>query len=214
MKKRTIFIWDIHWCFDELELLIEKLSISKKDTIYFTGDYINKWPKSFKVLKFLYKNQNQYKWVLWNRDLDFLKKLSWKSKIKLTKLEKELSEKLEKNPKILKYYKSIPLYIKTPEFILVHAWVTPGKKLKEHTKKELTTLRKIDKEPWYKYYDWSKKIIYGHWAVNGIHIGKNVVWLDSWCCYWGFLTAYTLETGELIQQSALKKYSTIKYSKK
>ena len=211
--KRTIFIWDIHWCYDELKLLLKKVNVKKNDIVYFVGDYINKWPKSFKVLKFLYKNREQYKCILWNHDLAFLKWLKWDiSNDYWKKTFKKLKEKLEEHPEILEYYKSFPLYIEKENFILIHWWLNPKKKLKEHIPEEITTLRVINKEPWYNFYKWEKKIIYGHWATQWINIRKNVIWLDSGCCYGWYLSAYILETGELIQMSSLDQYSEIDYS--
>lgn len=208
--KRTIFIWDIHGCYDELKLLIKKNNISEADDIYFVWDYINKWPKSFKVLKYIYKHRNQFKGILGNHDYYFFHKIE--KNITLSKEEKKLYKKLKEYPEIYNYFKEMPLFIETKDFLLVHWWIIPNKKLEEHTGQEITNLRVYQWKPWYEYYTWTKKIIYGHWAVQWIHIGKNVVGLDSWCCYWGFLSSYILETWELIQQWSLAQYATIDYS--
>jgi len=212
MKKRTIFIWDIHWCYDELKLLLKKINLTEKDKVYFVGDYINKWPRSFKVLRFIYKNREQFRWVLWNHDYFFLKWLKWETVDYWTKKFEKLKIKLEENPEILEYYKNLPLYIKEDNFLLIHWWLNPNKKLKEHSAEEITTLRVINKEPWYNLYKGEKKVIYWHWATQWINIRKNVVWLDSWCCYWWYLSAYILETWELIQQSSQDQYAQIDYS--
>ncbi len=210
--KRTIFIWDIHWCYDELKLLLKKIKITKKDKIYFTWDLINKWPKSFKIINFLYKNRKQFSSILWNHDLAFIKWLKWKNINYGIKKFKKLKKKLEENPEILKYYKNLPFYIEKKDFLLIHWWLNPNKKLNEQTPEEITTLRVINKEPWYNFYTWEKKVIYGHWATQWINIKKNVIWLDSGCCYWWYLTAYILETWELIQIASLWQYSEIDYS--
>ena len=171
--KRTIFIWDIHWCYDELKLLLKKINLTTKDKVYFTGDYINKWPKSFKVLKFLYKNREQFSWVLWNHDYSFLKWLKWDIVNYWTKNFKKLKKKLNEHPEILEFYKNLPLYIKKDDFLLIHWWLNPNKKLKEQTPEEITTLRVINKKPWYNFYKENKKIIYGHWATQWVNIRKN-----------------------------------------
>ena len=61
----------------------------------------------------------------------------------------------------------------------------------------------------HKYYKWKKKIIYWHRAEASLHITEKTIWLDSWCVYWKALTAYVLETWEIIQQSALDIYVNI-----
>ncbi|MCD5380883.1 metallophosphoesterase [Candidatus Gracilibacteria bacterium] len=210
MKKRTIFIGDIHGCYDELKLLIKRLNIKEKDNVYFVGDYINKGPKSFKVVKFLYRNREQFKGVLGNHDYYFFEKL--KNDIKLNKDEKKLYKKLKENPKIFKYYRELPLYIEENDFLLIHGGLNPEKTIENHTAQEITNIRVFKGKPWYDYYKGDKKIFYGHWAMQGVHIGKKVIGLDSGCCYGGFLSAYVLETGELIQQGSLDQYAKIDYS--
>jgi bis(5'-nucleosyl)-tetraphosphatase (symmetrical) len=209
MSKRTIFIWDVHWCYDELKLLIKKLKLTKNDRVFFVWDYINKWPKSYKVLKYIYKNRKQFFWVLWNHDYNFLKWLEWNNLTFIWEDIKKIIQKMDEHPKILKYFKKMPLYIEEDNFILIHWWLNPEKKLEKQTPLELTSTREISGKPWYKSYKWKKKIIYGHWALQWINIRKNTIWLDSGCCYWKYLTAYILETWELIQQKALKTYVEI-----
>lgn len=204
MSNRTIFIWDVHWCYKELKLLIKKLSLKENDKVYFVGDYINKWPKSYKILKYLYKNK--FNWVLWNHDLNFFQFFDWKS---LNKNQKKIRKKLLENPEVLDYYKALPFYIETDNFILIHWWLNPKKTLEEHSKIEITTIREINWIAWYKFYKWDKKVIYGHWALEWINVRKNTIWIDSGCCYWKYLSAYILETWELIQQKALKTYFEI-----
>lgn len=206
MSKRTIFIWDTHWCFDELKLLIKKLKLSEDDRVFFVWDYINKWPKSYKVLKYLYKNREQFRWVLWNHDINFIESFNSKH---LSKKQIKLKNKLLEHPNILEFFKKLPLYIKEKDFILIHWWLNPKKSLKSQTSIEITNIREINWEPWYNFYKWKKKIIYWHWALQWIHIRKNTIWLDSGCCYWKYLSAYILETWELIQQKALKTYVEI-----
>lgn len=210
--KRTIFIGDIHWCYDELKLLLGKINVRKEDTVYFVGDYINKWPKSFKVLKFLYKNREQFKCVLWNHEVALIKWLKWDTENHSSKLYKKLKIKFEENPEILEYLQNLPLYIETDDFLLIHWWLNPDKNLEEHTPEEITTIRVIKKEPWYNFYSGEKKIIYWHWATQWVNIRKNVIGLDSGCCFGWYLSAYILETGELIQVSSIEHYATIDYS--
>lgn len=220
---RTIFIWDVHWCYKELKLLIKRLKIQEGDKVYLTGDLINGWPKNYKVLKFLYKNRNNFKAVLWNNDLGFLRWCeSWTKKFAgkcfqnySIKNFKKLRDKIkEKDTEyILGYLKSLPLYIEKENFILVHGWIIPWKKLKEHTEAELMCTRKYDWIPWYDHYEWKKKVIYGHWAKNGLRVRKNTVWLDTGCVYWKWLTAYVLETGEIYSQTSKDLYINL-YKKK
>ena len=79
-KSRTIFIWDVHWCFNELKNLLKKINIKESDRVFFVWDIINKWPDSYKVLNYIYKNRNQFKCVLWNNEVNFLGNIKIKGK--------------------------------------------------------------------------------------------------------------------------------------
>ena len=208
-KKRTIFIWDIQWCYDEFVLLIKKLKLWDDDVVYITWDIINKWPKSFEALVYIYENKDKFISVLWNHELNFLNYLDWKSYWKDDSIFKKLEKQISKKPKLLEYLKSLPLYIKNKDFILVHWGRMPWKKLKEHKPDEITRLRDYKWQPWYELYEKDKKIIYWHRAVDWLRIRKNTIWIDTWCVYWKMLTAYVLETWEVIQQQALDIYINV-----
>lgn len=207
MKKRTIFIWDIHGCFDEFELLLDKLKITDKDIVYIVWDMINKWPKSWKVIKFLYKNQSQFKAIKWNHEIYFDKYIHWETYG--NDIFEWLRHKFEKHPKIYDYFKNLPLYIESEDFTMIHWWLNPSKKLEEHHEDELTLIREINDKPWFKQYNWNKKVIYGHWALNGLNIYNNTIWLDWGCVYGRSLHAYILETWEIYTQQALKCYQDV-----
>jgi len=203
---RTIFIWDIHWCFDEFIKLLEKINYNKNnDKLYLTWDFINKWEKTFEVVDFLIKN-TEIKSVVWNNEINFLKYLNWDYN-KYSILFDKYKEIFKKEH--IDYIKQLPTYIETKEWILLHAWVIPWKKLEEHDISEITKIRKIYWKNWYEFYNWTKTIIYWHYASDGLKIRENTIWLDSWCVYGNYLTAYIFETKQIIQQKALKQYVII-----
>lgn len=213
-KSRTIFIWDVHWCFNELKLLLEKLNIEKNDMVYFVWDLINKWPKSYKVIKLIYDNQDQYKAILWNHEVWFLNWIEWNDSKYESKIYRKLKEKLILKPEKIEYLKNLPAYIETDNFLMIHWWLMFDKKLEEHTVTDLVNLREYKWKPWYEYYKWEKKIIYWHNAIEGLQIREKTIWLDSWCVYWKSLTAYILETWDIFTQNALNIYENVYKNKK
>ncbi len=216
-KQRTIFIWDVQWCYNELKDLLKKIDIKENDKVYFVWDLINKWPKSYKVLKFVYKNRKRFKSIVWNHEINFLRYLDWKWCKEHNKKEFEyLKEKLNKKPEILQFLREMPRYIIEDNFIMVHAWIYPNKKIQDHSIDEITKVRDINWKPWYEFYEWTKKIIYWHRAIDWIRIRKNTIWLDTWCVYWKSLTAYILETWEIYTQQAEEIYVNVynKYENK
>ena len=214
-KGRTIFIWDIHGCYDEFMLLIKKIGVKKNDKVYCVWDIINKWPKSFKVLNFFHKNKEQYKCVMWNHEIGFLRWINGEAPQYNCKQYRVLREKIEtKKPELTSFWKNLPLYIEDDDFIVLHWGIIPEKSLESHSIDEIVNLREYEWKPWYNYYTWSKKIIYWHWAMNGVQIREKTIWLDSGCVYGWFLSAYILETNELIWQKALETYINIQNTKK
>ena len=214
-KGRTIFIWDIHGCYDEFMLLIKKIGVKKNDKVYCVWDIINKWPKSFKVLNFFHKNKEQYKCVMWNHEIGFLRWINGEAQQYNCKQYRVLREKIEtKKPELTSFLKNLPLYIEDDDFIVLHWGIIPEKSLESHSIDEIVNLREYEWKPWYNYYTWSKKIIYWHWAMNGVQIREKTIWLDSGCVYGWFLSAYILETNELIWQKALETYINIQNTKK
>lgn len=214
VKSRTIFIWDVHGCFNELKALLNKIDIKENDRLFFVWDIINKGPDSYKVLNYIYKNRNQFKCVIGNNEVNFLNYLEWDFTPK-HKIFKKLKKKIlkHKKDKLIKYIESLPLYIEEKDFILLHWWLVPNKKLKDHSVDEITRIREYNWTLWYNLYKWKKKVIYWHNALDWLQIRKNTIWLDSWCVYWKSLTAYILETWEIYSQNASNIYLDVFNSK-
>jgi len=206
---RTIFIWDVHACYDELMELLKKIKYDpKNDNLYLTGDFINKWPKGFEVVDFLVNNP-QIKTVIWNNEVNFLRYLEWDTWFtsKWKKTFEYYKEKFEK--KHIDYIKNLPVYIETEKWVLLHWWLLPWKKLEEHSLDEITTTRYVDGKYWHEFYDGEKTIIYGHIASDGLRIKEKTKGLDTGCVYWKWLTAYCFENGEIWQVSAKENYEKI-----
>ena len=229
---RTIFIWDIHWCFDEFLALLGKIKYNPdNDNIYLTWDLINKGPKTVELIDFLVKNP-QIKSVIGNNEINFLRylgdlEIKWdfgdlKNNENYERLVKKglfdkiywnynplFEEYLKKfSKKHIEYLFSLPLWIETKNWVLLHGGLVPGKSLEQHSVDEITMIRMYNWKPWYEYYNWEKTVIYWHWAADWLRFKHKTKGLDTWCSYWKRLTAYILETWEIIQQSAFKMYLT------
>jgi len=76
--KRDIFIWDVHGCIAELELLLGEISFNKKrDRLFFTGDVVSKWPCSIEVLELIKWLKNRAAIVMWNHEHGFCLNLDY-----------------------------------------------------------------------------------------------------------------------------------------
>ena len=212
-KWRTIFIWDIHGCYDEFMLLLQKLNINQEDKIYITWDLTNKWPKSVKLLKYLLFNNIQFKSVLWNNEVYIIQYMNWKlPKDHINYKETHaLCKRLQNKPELLWFIKNMPAIIEEKNFILVHAWLLNWD-LKDQNIETLTWTDKKVKNDWFLDYKWTKLIIYWHNSSRWIRKFGNTLWIDSWCVFWWYLTAYILESWEIIQQKAFKRYEKTEYN--
>lgn len=69
----TYFIGDVHGCYRELQVLLNKISFKpQRDRLIFVGDLINRGPKSLKVLRFVRDLGASAQVVLGNHDISFL----------------------------------------------------------------------------------------------------------------------------------------------
>jgi len=66
-------IGDIHGCYDQLQNLLSAFKFSEEnDTLWFTGDLVNRGPKSLETIRFVKSLKNPPVVVLGNHDLHFL----------------------------------------------------------------------------------------------------------------------------------------------
>ena len=92
-------VGDVQGCFKELLSLIKKINFdSKKDTLIFAGDLVNRGEESLEVMNFCMQNKKSIKAVLGNHDFYLLYLIEHKGKDK--SLNKVLKSKDAK-----KYYK-------------------------------------------------------------------------------------------------------------
>ncbi len=211
---RTIFIGDVHGCFKELEFLLDEVTFNKKkDRLIFVGDLINKGPYSKKVLDFVI--DGDFECVLGNHELGFLKGLDHE-KYRRKRFETLYEDMGKKRGKYISWMRSLPLYIEEKEFVCIHAGIEPNVELKKQIPEIATRVRtwggdpmdldNPDNPPWFEYYKEEKPIIFGHWAMKGLVLRDNAIGIDTGCVWGGKLTAFILESNEIIQVPALKQY--------
>ncbi len=217
-KNRTIIIGDIHGCYDEFKELLLKVNYNpENDRLISVGDLVHKGPKSWKVLKFFYKNKLEV--VLGNHDAHFLNFLKGNSSSYPDGEKILLKCKLSKS-KLINWISSWPTYIEASDFIVVHAALNPAKEnfLKTSTTDMISaryynvkTAEMIENSkkysqnviPWYHAFDCqklnNKKVIFGHWAQPLARFFKNFRCLDTGCCYGGALTCLILPDDKIVQ---------------
>lgn len=228
--KRTIAIGDIHGCLTEFNNLLDKLNYNpNEDRIILVGDLIDRGPDSVGVVR--KARLLNLECVMGNHEHKFLK---W-YKTFGTKVDvyDEKSYYKEFLPQDIDYIFKMPTYIQVGNFIIVHAGLKPNIPINKQSKDDLLYLRYTDKNRkfislkkvfslgkevtgahfWTEFWQGPESVIYGH-NVNSFDnplIEKitpeiTCYGIDTGCCFGGHLTAFILETKEIIQVKAKKVY--------
>lgn len=192
---REIFIWDVHGCMSELEALLWEFEYSnKKDTLFFTGDLIQKWPYSEEVVKFLNTSNGKIHSVMGNHEFHLLKN----RRLKLYRTLKKYN--------LLETLWDLPHWIEWEDFILTHAGFDSNEKLKNYFSLFQKYWWQAPDAHWYASYQWNKLALYGHWAKQWLRRWPHTLGLDTACVDGWYLTAYIHQTWEIVQQICLKKW--------
>ena len=202
MIKRKLIVGDIHGCYDELLELIEKSGISNDDEIIAIGDLIDRGPKSVEVVKFFINNKNATS-IRGNHErkilnlYDMLKKNNIKDIVYDNIYNNQILTMLKSGDffeEMVKYFKSLPLYLELDEAILVHAYIDKSLPLEKQKEVVLLGVMTVQKrffkkygEDWYKHYNKEKPLIVGHKSYkNGeVFVYKDKFYGIDTHCYGG-----------------------------
>jgi hypothetical protein len=217
---RTIVIGDIHGCYDELAMLLERFQFSQEDRVVAVGDLTVKGPKSRQVLNLFYTDP-RFSSVVGNHDLALVR--YWKgltSKLKAAQ-EATFAELQNGGEHLLDYLSSLPAYIDLTSHVIVHAGLRPGTPLDQQSLDDLVELRTLGTDrtaregtPWYEVYEGPKVTLFGHWPAAQPRRGTYAIGIDTGCVYGYQLTAYIIETGEFLSVDAKAAYDSSGLNKK
>jgi predicted phosphodiesterase len=214
MSGRTIVIGDIHGCYDELLDLLERVAFGTDDRVVCVGDLIVKGWKNREVLD-LFMTDKRFSSVLGNHDralLRYWRGESARLKVKQEEARVELNRNQDQD-RYAAYLESLPLMLDLGSHLVVHAGVRPGVALEEQSVKDLTELRTLGEDrtsregtPWYEVYEGEKTVLFGHWPAGELRRGPSALGLDTGCVYGYELTAYIIETQEVVRVPARRAY--------
>lgn len=221
---RTIIIGDIHGCYDELTALLDLVQLEDSDSVIAVGDLIVKGKYSAAVLDRFIADA-RFSSVLGNHDLAVLKILrnNGKENIKAKKAHRACAEELSVDKKYQNCLASLPLYRELETHIIVHAGLRPQVELANQSTEDCTELRTLGDDrtskegtAWYQVYrhPQGKRIVFGHWAAEDIQRPQReperALGIDTGCVYGNRLTAYVLESDELVSVPAQEIYEKMK----
>lgn len=220
-----IVIGDIHGCFDELQMLLDKIGPGADDTIISVGDMIDRGPKSPEVVNFFMRTKNAIA-VMGNHERKHLRfsqglmpeRNFGRNQQKTVKQFEEARVALNITyEEALKYFSTLPLFLEFPEAIIVHAGFVYGIPLQEQNEKILTGagFRPENRRSQSGLFMWSdaypqngKPVIFGHLGIGespwSLPQRSNLWPIDSGCASGGHLTAVTLPDFKVYRVKSLK----------
>ena len=121
----TYAIGDIHGCFDELILLLDRVGFSPgRDTLLLTGDLINRGPKSLETLRWARRHEGCLRLVLGNHDLHLIATALGVGKGDSRDTIDDIL-KASDCPTLIDWLREMPLLLRVGDFYLVHAGLHP-----------------------------------------------------------------------------------------
>ncbi len=172
-------VGDVHGCIDELELMLEQLSVGSDDLVVFVGDLVRKGPDSAAVVERVRSTPN------------------------LTSIRGNNEQKVidgTDNPGLdadaIDYLADLPLVISIDGDLVVHGGINLHKPLTEQTQNDLLEHRYVPKTVdaeatyWFERYDQSSYVFFGHTVLDDPLVTNGAVGLDTGCVHGHGLSVY------------------------
>ena len=213
---KTLIIGDIHGCYDEFQLLLNKTGITAEDQIIALGDIIDRGPQSLSVVNF-FKSQKNTLCILGNHEVKHIN-IFW-GMLKPAPSQQLVIQNIStlEHAEMVHYFEKLPEYFELPEALLIHGMLEPNIPLEKQQKKVLVGstagelfLQKNYSKPWYEYSHGDKPVIAGHHDYSNtgkpIVISDKIFLIDTGCCYGKNLTGIILPDFKIISVKSKKNY--------
>jgi serine/threonine protein phosphatase 1 len=213
MSKKIFAVGDIHGCFDKLDELMKIIPWKKEsgDLLLFIGDYIDRGPKAREVVDYLVKLKKKggnFAFLKGNHEkmlLDYyihqkdqmLYVANGGAETIASYVEGGIGRKAFVLPEDhLEFLLNLQLYYQTDDYIFVHAGLRDAVSLDEQTEEDLLWIRE---EFIYSAYDWTKRVIFGHTALETPFVTPGKIGIDTGAVYGNKLTAVELPSMRFFQ---------------
>lgn len=118
-------IGDLQGCFDEFQALLAKIGFNPGvDTLWLTGDLVNRGPKSLETLRFVRKHDECMQTILGNHDLHLLALSYGIGKLKRGDTISDILQASDRNT-LLDWLRTQPLLVQHEPYLMVHAGLWP-----------------------------------------------------------------------------------------
>jgi diadenosine tetraphosphatase ApaH/serine/threonine PP2A family protein phosphatase len=150
MTDRTIFIGDLHGCYDETVALLEQLQPTPNDWLIFLGDYVDRGPENAKCCDLVRDReqvQGKVAGILGNhedRHLQYEDEIARKGHANVV-IPTHIATRKQLSPAHYEWFRSLPLFVRVPEHnaVAVHAGAFPGRTIEQQDRHHLLHLQMI-----------------------------------------------------------------------
>ena len=213
---QTLIVGDVHGCLTELEELIAQARLSPRtDQLIFVGDLVAKGPDSRGVLKLAQQWKAQA--VKGNHDAHVLK-FRKGGESDMRKGHVEVARSLDEAD--WRYLEAMPLWLRLPGIIVVHAGLVPGIALEDQEDDALINMRSLTPSgkwskkleagvPWASQWPGPERVVFGHDAVRGLQEYPFALGLDTGCVYGKKLSGLLLPASAVISVPAHQVWAPV-----
>ncbi len=216
---RTIVVGDLHGCRDEALDLLDRLAVTSRDRVIFTGDLVDRGPDP----KGCVALARQHACVLGNHE-DLHVAQRRRPAEALRPDHARTRGLLDEDD--LDWFATLPLWLRLPEHgaAVVHAGALPGLALEEQPRRALLHAQCLDpagsgrsawpsKAPpgwrfWTDAWTGPERLIFGHTVLDRPLALPHAVGVDTGCVHGLALTAVVLPGWELVQVPARRPWCT------
>ncbi|MDB5102841.1 MAG: metallophosphoesterase [Fibrobacteres bacterium] len=220
-KARRLFVGDLHGCLAELDGLLAEFAFRPgKDCLFSVGDVIGKGPDVVGTLRRLRDLDAGV--VVGNHDFSLLEAARQSAAGQEPKHRDYLESLGRDKVEWVDWISTWPLYLESPDVLLVHAGLDPGKKSPARMDPRILTqirtwdgkgenLNRAGDPPWFECVKSDRIVVFGHWAQRGLIDLPGFKGLDTGCVYGGKLTGWCPEENRFLQVPAKRAYAPIHF---
>lgn len=118
-------VGDVQGCFGELQNLLNRIDFNYgKDTLWLTGDIVNRGPQSLETLRFVKQHDTCMQTVLGNHDLHLMAVAFAGAKLKKNDTITPILE-ADDSASLLHWLRHQPMMVKRSSYLMVHAGLLP-----------------------------------------------------------------------------------------
>jgi serine/threonine protein phosphatase 1 len=213
MNRKIFAIGDIHGCYDKLVALMKILPWKRDrgDLLLFIGDYVDRGANSRDVIEFLVKLRKrggEFVFLKGNHEkmlMDYyvhqkdqmLYVANGGAETIASYVEGGIGRKAFVLPQDhLEFLLGLKLYHETEDYVFVHAGLRDSIPVDEQSEEDLLWIRE---EFIYSAFDWRKRVIFGHTALETPFVTPGKIGIDTGAVYGNKLTAVELPSMKFYQ---------------